>query len=147
MYEVGEGTETNLERAMYYYEKAAEAGHIPSQLRLGTLYQQDHAGYQWGKVVHYLNLAAEQGSGEAACELGILHMTGKIKSEGTAKDRMQHALEQLDRAVQLGEAKAYLYLANIYEEGLGGTDKDSQKAARYRRLASTKEMSRRIFES
>ncbi len=57
LYYEGEGTEKNLKKAFYWYQKAAENGYIYAQFNFGCLYDKEKnlekAFYWYQKVVDY----------------------------------------------------------------------------------------------
>lgn len=59
--------------ALVYYKKAAEAGFVPSMLRLAELYELGVAGEQNLKLsIHYYQMAADHGSIEASHHLNLI---------------------------------------------------------------------------
>lgn len=67
------GTPINISLALVYYKKAAEAGFVPSMLRLAELYELGVAGEQNLKLsIHYYQMAADHGSIEASHHLNLI---------------------------------------------------------------------------
>lgn len=63
------GTPMNLDQAIEFYKKAAEAGFVPSMVRLGELYDKGVAGGRDAAMAkHYLKMAVDKGS-KVAVEL------------------------------------------------------------------------------
>lgn len=77
MYEIGKGTEANAEKAVAYYQMAAENGCIDALICLG-----EHSWYANGELteenirtgMEYFLEAAENGSAEGMCNLGLAYL-------------------------------------------------------------------------
>jgi TPR repeat protein len=66
----GRGVEADLELALEWFEKAAEQGHLPSQMRLVELYEERDAEGDASRASHWLKAAAEAGGPEAQYRFG-----------------------------------------------------------------------------
>jgi hypothetical protein len=85
MYENGQGTEGNLERASLWYTKAAENGDPAAQASLADLYESGE-GIRSNKAAAYWNeKAANQGYAAAQVNLGRMYQEGT----GVAQDNVQ----------------------------------------------------------
>jgi len=100
-------------------ERAAEAGDVHAQLKLGKAYrdgdgmpQNDVLAFQW------LRKAAEQGDPDAENDLGILYGIGK----GVEQDK-QEAVRWYSKAAKQGNAKGMFNLGAAYYNG-DGVDTD-----------------------
>ncbi|MDD5267295.1 MAG: tetratricopeptide repeat protein [Methylococcales bacterium] len=107
MYENGKGTDRNLDKAISWYEKAAQQGMAKSQFNLGSLYlrelqDKNHALY-WFKQ------AAEQQYPNAEFNLGVFYANGEL---GLEKD-IPKAEKWLQLAEQHGYKNAGKYLSQL----------------------------------
>ena len=74
MYENGEGTEKDLEKAIYWYDKAAKNGNISAQNNLGYQYMKGEVPKKDStKAVYWLQKAAESGNKIAYDNLAICY--------------------------------------------------------------------------
>lgn len=77
-----------MPRAEFWYRKAADAGSLDAQLRLGKLYREGVKLTQdYGQSAHYYQMAAEQGDAVAEYKLGTMYYGG----QGVAQDNGQAA--------------------------------------------------------
>lgn len=74
-YHHGLGVEYNWEKAVYWYEKAAQRGHQLSQIDLADLLAQSDR-QQYGKAIYWYSAAAKQNSCEAHRKLGDIYSFG-----------------------------------------------------------------------
>lgn len=82
MYYYGEGCEVNYEKALYWYEKAAEQGNENAQLWVGKLYEQGQGCTKDTKKARYwYEKAAAQGNSDAQ---KLLNGMNAVKSEVAA---------------------------------------------------------------
>ena len=109
------GVPKDYEKALFWYEKAANKGNAKAQCMLGNIYE---LGYgvkkNDAKAVEWYNKAAEQGNVYAQCRLGYMYEMGL----GVLKDYYK-ALELYQKAAKSGDARAQCRLGNMYEMGLG----------------------------
>ena len=117
MYETGSGNlPRNIDKAIYWYQKAAEQGSVDALVRLGEVYSDtDKAAYWYQK-------AAEKGSKDAQYALGAMYEDGKGVIQNAA-----NAIEWYQKAAEGGIAKACLRIAIIYGSGKG-VPRDDAKA-------------------
>ncbi len=114
-YELGTGTEKNLNLAFEWYQKAAEMGHAPAMHRLGLFYEKGVIGTPSPQeAFKWYNRAAERGYANGIFSLGVCYDWGI----GTSQDHTA-ALAQYTRAAELGHRDAMYNLALCYEEGTG----------------------------
>ncbi|KAG0229820.1 hypothetical protein BGW42_001346 [Actinomortierella wolfii] len=78
MYQTGLGTKRNVERAVFWYEKAANNGALLAQLRLAGMYY-DGRGVEQNhkKAVYWYGKAAVQGVADAQFRLGEAYRSGR----------------------------------------------------------------------
>lgn len=126
MYEHGNGVETDLERAAYWYGRTAESGDKDAQLTYAML-------LALGKGVkedlpaacHWATRSFHQGNANAIQALQIVRaQTESIASEAVEAFKAAHlagneeeACIQLERAAECGNADAQYALAKLYLEG------------------------------
>ncbi len=77
-YKNGKGTEKNLERAFYWYQKAVENGNINAQYNLATLYYKGEGTEKnLEKAFYWYQKAAENGVIKAQFDLAVLYENGE----------------------------------------------------------------------
>ncbi len=130
-YEFGHHTEPNPKKALAFYKKAAQQGHIGACMRLGQIYGEN----KWVKEdidqsLFWYEKAAEQGYGPAQLKLSSLYENGKKKNYmlsyywlGMAtKQSFSNAVDLEDKAPHLQKLAEYL-TPDEYEEVLGRLEK------------------------
>lgn len=113
--------------AMGSFRRAAEMGHVPSQVRLG--YVLDIAGMD-AQAEAWFRKAAEKGSAEGHFWLARLYATGESGNMDIAK-----ALKHYRAASRTGYGQATVVLANAREDGALGLQPDAARARELWRLA------------
>ena len=99
MYEDGEGTEKDLTKALYWYEKVAEQDNADVQYYVGDMYftgkgtKEDHF-----KARYWYEKAAAQGQPEALFNLGVLYRNG----DGGLKKDSKKAIELFKKGCEAG---------------------------------------------
>ena len=77
MYNTGDGVETDKNKAIYWYTKAAEQGYGPAQINLGLMYSAgDGVETDKNKAIYWFRKAASQGFREAQYSLGEMTYRG-----------------------------------------------------------------------
>lgn len=77
LYRRGKGVEPDLERAEYYYLKAAELNNVLAQNNLGTMYYFSPSPIgNVEKAIHWWNKAARNGHAPAQHSIGLLYLNG-----------------------------------------------------------------------
>src|SRR6266542_3857985 len=109
LYEKGKGTEKDLEKAIYWYNKAAENGNKITQYSLLRCYQ---SGINVGIdeiAFEYCKKSAEKGYNEAQNFLGCLYENGKCteKDLGKAICWYNKALESENKLAQYNLGRCY----------------------------------------
>ncbi len=77
MYEKGRGAAPSLERALYWYEKAADKGSVDAQLWAANIYADRHTPAGDQRAVHLYQQAANAGNVHAAFRLAGLYAAGR----------------------------------------------------------------------
>ena len=110
MYLEGKGVAQNREQALFWFNRAAEAGHVEAQYNLGHLFFEDRDNPEsLNRAIAWWKRAAEQGFGIAQYNYGrILYFgMGLEKNIEEAKYWMEESAESgLDVATQFIEAHA-----------------------------------------
>ena len=121
----------NYEKAVEYYQLAADQNNADAQLWLGYCYDHGYGVTQdYEKAVEYYQLAADQGNASAQNNLGYCYYYGY----GVAQDYGK-AVEYFQMAADQGNVSAQNSLGNCYKNGYGVTQ-DYVKAVEYYQLAS-----------
>ncbi|EXX62850.1 Ack1p [Rhizophagus irregularis DAOM 197198w] len=122
-YENGEGTEKNLEKALYWHQKAAENGFTDSMHNLAIkYYSKGGAEKNLEKAIYWYQKAAENGFN------GSMHYLAMCYEdvEGTEKN-LEKAIYWYQKAAENGFTDSMHNLANRYYSG-EGTEKNLEKA-------------------
>ena len=111
----GEGAEKDINQAVYWFQKAAERGHIEAQYQLGSCYYNGH-GFEKDntQAILWLEKASEQRHKEAE------RLTLQIKQEEQQRlkeEQMKNAAEQGDSQAQFDWGDL-LCKKNDYKEGV-----------------------------
>ena len=81
LYENGVGIYRDGRKAVYWYTKAAQQGHVEAQYRLGTVYRfgygEEVVQTDFKKAVYWITKASEQGHIEAQYNLGLMYEYGE----------------------------------------------------------------------
>jgi TPR repeat protein len=110
----GRGVEKNPEKALEYFQKAAELGHIEAPGAIGYFYsaglvvEKDDA-----KAAEFFQKGSEKGSAIAKFNLGRLYLDGKGGLSGT-----DNGVDLMEAAAAMGLPEAHSALAEIYFLGL-----------------------------
>lgn len=104
----------DLQSAEYWFEKAAQQGHMSAQLYLGDLYRKAGPMQNYFKANLWLKKAAEQGDSVAQYVFGTMFYHGY----GVEKNYSQ-ALQWFEKSANQGEVRAQGILGNIYFQGQG----------------------------
>ncbi|CAD5116053.1 DgyrCDS4987 [Dimorphilus gyrociliatus] len=107
-YELGHGVQKSVEKAVYYYEKAANDEHPSALHNLGVLYIDNGLNLERGNEL--IAKAAEYGVAEAQTFVGVKHM--RNGNQTMAANLFKEAAKQEN-------AEAQYYLGLCYDNGLG----------------------------
>ena len=110
----GRGVEKNPEKALEYFQKAAELGHIEAPGAIGYFYS---AGLvvekDDSKAAEWFQNGSEKGSALSKFNLGRLYLDGKGGLSDAGK-----AMDLMEAAAALGLPEAHTALAEIFFRGL-----------------------------
>lgn len=131
MYEYGKGTETDLTKALYWYEKAAEQGHAKGQSYTGSAYRRG-AGVEkdYDKAFYWYEKAAGQGRMQAQYGLGLLY-----EAADSGRTDKSMALHWYEKAAEQGHKKAQSCCADMYYNGEGAAEDKAKALQWYERAA------------
>jgi TPR repeat protein len=120
MYSNGEGVDSDMDKAVYYYTEAAEQGHSDAQSTLGQMYYYgEDVEKDIKTAINWYEKAAAQDNADAQILLGMIYDEG---SDNIAQD-YQKAAEYYEYPANLGYFVAQNRLGNMYIEGkLGAPD-------------------------
>lgn len=131
-YEQGVGTPRNYTKALYWYQKAADAGLAEGWYNVGVAYEigMGNAG-DMKKAVSAFRKAADMSQARALRKLAALYFEGESVSRDYGK-----AVEYLAAAAAKGDTDAANSLGAIYLKGLYGQPVDEAKGFEYFLLAA-----------
>ena len=123
----------DIRKAFAWFEKAAKAGHIPSQKLLSYAYLEgDGVEKNPRLALKWSKMAANSGNADAQKRLGQLYLDGT----GTRKDPAK-AAQWFRKASEQGDIAAQARLGELYLYGRG-VEEDQAEALKWLRKASAK---------
>ncbi|XP_068273258.1 death ligand signal enhancer isoform X2 [Nyctibius grandis] len=131
-YEHGRGTEKDLEKAAFYYFRAASSCHPMAQYRYARYLLSHRPENEWDrhqKAVTFLEQAAMAGITEAQAYLGVFYMKGLQPKE-------KRGLKYLQLAAKSGDAQSRYHVGVCYEKGLGVQQNVAEAMRHYRQSAA-----------
>ncbi|GBC41295.1 kinase-like domain-containing protein [Rhizophagus irregularis DAOM 181602=DAOM 197198] len=132
-YTNGEGTEKNLEKAFYWYQKAAEKDQIDAMLNLANRYYNGEGTEKnLEKAFYWCQKAAEKDQIDAMYYLAVYYRNG----EGTIKN-LEKAFHWYQKAAEMDHIDAMYSLAVHYRNG-EGIEKNLEKACHWYQKAAEK---------
>ena len=119
IYESGPGVPRDLALALKWYEQAAKEGGADSRMALGRLYFQGEGGVERDlkKAMAWLYWPLEQ-------------------DHPGAQELSSAVIEEVLRSPEKEAVEAQVFLANAYQKGLAGRERNSEEAMRWYRLAA-----------
>jgi TPR repeat protein len=133
-------TTADVDRAISYYEKAAELGNARAQAILGNIFAKGLQGKpDYEQSVNWYRKAAEQGDRDGELGLAIRYALGQAVPVDPEEARRLFLA-----AADLGQPDAQYNLAIMGEEGKGGPA-DRDLATHYYQLAAEQGMSKAQF--
>lgn len=131
LYFNGKWSSKNYEKAVKWFQKAAEQGNAAAQHNLGICYDTGRGvGQNYSEAVKWYKKAAEQGRADAQYNLGSCYYNG----EGISQDYSE-AAKWYRKAAEQGYAKAQNTLGLCYDNGEGVIQDHSEAAKWYRKAA------------
>jgi hypothetical protein len=127
MFSLGIATAQNVDKAIYWYRKAADQGNDLGQFNLGILYYEGKGVSQdYGKAFHWINKAAKQGFSKACGQLGTMYIFG----EGVAVS-LDKAYQYSLQAAKGGDSLGFYNIGQFYGQGVFLEQNDIQAYAHY----------------
>lgn len=115
MYYTGKGTQQDFIKALYFYKKAADQGHLPSMIAIGHMHEMGEGVAQNYEVaMKWYQLAAKNGYASAQKAIGDLYRRGL----GVAQNDEQAAM-WYKKAAEQHFAGALCQLGYLYVRGRG----------------------------
>lgn len=114
-YEDGLGVPQDFEKAVYWYEKAAEQGHDLAQHSLGSIYVRVFEDFE--KALYWFQKAAEQGDLLSQHFLDTLLAKGPSALHDSSKQNSKKMAELFVKAVEEEDAQAQHNLGMMYFYG------------------------------
>ena len=112
IYQYGRGVEKNSEKAVYWYERAANSGVIPAMLALGDMYKYgDEIQKNCVKCVHWYESACMLNDTTAMYRLAVMYSSGDCVSidKNKSNDYLKKAALTNDEYGILCKALTYYY--------------------------------------
>ena len=135
-----DSTPPDIDRAIHYYEKAADLGSGIADAILGTIFANGMQGKpDYDQSVKWYRKAAEQGQPDGQFGLGLRYALG----QGVPLD-LEEARRMFTAAADQGQMDAQYDLAIVYEEGKG-TPADRSLAEHFYQLAADQGMPKAQF--
>jgi localization factor PodJL len=114
-YTEGKGVAANLDEAVKWYARAAQAGLVPAIFRLGTFYEKGMSVPRDADIARrYYLQAAERGNAKAMHNLAVLDADGGGKGAN-----YKSASEWFRKAADRGVADSQFNLGILYARGIG----------------------------
>jgi localization factor PodJL len=114
-YAEGKGVAANFDEAAKWYDRAAQAGVVPSIFRLGTLYEKGlGVKKDLDTARRYYLQAAERGNAKAMHNLAVLDADG-----GARGANYKSASQWFRKAAERGVADSQFNLGILYARGIG----------------------------
>src|SRR5205085_8505195 len=111
----GKGIAPNLDEAVKWYDRAAQAGVVPATFRLGTLYEKGLGVKKDADIARrYYTQAAERGNAKAMHNLAVLDADG-----GGRGANYKSAALWFRKAADRGVADSQFNLGILYARGIG----------------------------
>lgn len=129
-YQYGCGTDTALDKALYFAEKSANQGYGTAACCLALQYSNGEPfGVDYEKAVNYAQLAEQSGEAFGAYLLGLWYEEGVVVRKNLMIARIWYK-----RAALNGSGLASIRLAAAYSRGDLGVHKNSLIALNYEKL-------------
>ncbi|MBQ3269831.1 MAG: SEL1-like repeat protein [Clostridia bacterium] len=121
----------DYEKAIEYWQLAADAGHPEGWRSIGALYANgEGVEMDLDRALEYFQMSADRGDAKAFNNMGTMYMFGMGVEQDAGK-----AVEYYQKAGELGFAEAYTMLASYYQFG-EGVEQDIGKAVEYYQKAA-----------
>ncbi|MBQ9405771.1 MAG: sel1 repeat family protein [Desulfovibrio sp.] len=122
LYDLGQGVEVDMGRALHWFAEAAKKGNPSGMSNYGRMLEQGRGiAANPEEAARWFDLAARQGQAEAQYNLGMLYELGR----GVPKD-LRAAAAWYSRAATQQQTEAMFRLGHCYRMGLGVTKNASR---------------------
>lgn len=136
MYENGEGSPHDNDKAIFWYERAVEHGSVDARIKLGGLYCKlgedcengQRAPQNNDKAIFWYEKAVEHGNAEARIKLAGLYY-GRGKKSYDEQDYV-NARKLYEKAASHGNSRAEFRLGDMYDTGKG-VEKNPHRAFKW----------------
>lgn len=119
-YEEGYGTKKDVQKALYWYQKAGEAGNFGGLMSCGHIYKEKK---DVQKALYWYQKAGESGNSAGLMACGSIYEDGKLVLPDKGK-----ALEWYLKVAEQGDTDVQYRCAKMYFEGGEGLQPDLDKA-------------------
>jgi hypothetical protein len=137
LYEKGIGVEKNADKAVLYYEKAANQGLAEAQMRLGVMLRNGEGVARDPKRARkWLTKAAHQNIGEAQYQLGQMYLHGEVSEPNleaanvwlrrAASNGVHEAEQAVEGLPQVGAVSKAAGPGVAYQQGMGNLEQSWQ---------------------
>ena len=110
---VFKGISKEYDRALYWYTKIAQSGHVKAQFYLGVMYAAGRdLDIDYKKSAYWFEKAAKKGDELAQLNIGMYYIEGL----GVDKD-IEKGIHWLEKAAEQGNLKAQNYLGYLFASG------------------------------
>ncbi len=129
LYLEGDGTEKYIEKALYWFKKAAENeyGNPEEALyRIGIVYSSDYLGcYSVDEAISWFKKAIEHGNPEGYTAIGVIYANPSYECHSD-----EEAFKWFTKGAEEGSSTALVNLGDMYEKG-EGVEQSREKALEY----------------
>ncbi len=127
-YEVGLGTPVDPQKAVANFQKASDMKMAGAAYKLAGMYMAgSFVKADTKKALDYMVIAANNGHGAAANELGVVHLQGMLDQPVN----IDEALKMFNRSADLGNIEAMKNIAVFYKNGVGGRKPDPAQSLKW----------------
>ncbi len=118
----GRGCETDGEKAIEYYRRAADKGIFEAMYMMGNLYETGSGNVEqdYDKAFKWYKTAADKGFAKAMNRIGDLYVTQNLGDKENVEECNNLAREWYDLALSGGYVYAYSSIGNMIENGYNG---------------------------
>lgn len=133
--------DVNSEKAMKWFQIAANGGHSGAQMRLGYVYNNKLGTPDRDKAFYWYKKSAEQGNSAGEYNLANMYENGM----GCEKD-LVIAKDWYLKSANHGFENAQYVIGTYYEDGVGGLSKDDNEAFKWYEKAANQKYDRAQFK-
>jgi TPR repeat protein len=112
-FNIGRGVKRDRQEAMRWFQRAAEAGHAPAMVNLGSCLTYPKPSLDRTAAVSWLRKAAEKGYAGGMVSLGFAYREG----DGVPRDDKE-AVQWFIKAVEAGDSHSMIHVGRMYARQL-----------------------------